>query len=171
MRKLFRRRVSILHAWLAGIKKTLASCFQQGVSMQHILAYGLTQDPKSPKREVTEAYPDPVSARTSDDLPARTRGFLKNNIQTCTGCFACEQACPTGAIQMAAQKEDRGIKMWVSFFSIDHTKCIYCGLCAEVCPPQSIVHEKEYNQVFTNVSEGVKHFGKGDLPKATEVFS
>ncbi|MGZ3688928.1 MAG: hypothetical protein ACXVBW_11540, partial [Bdellovibrionota bacterium] len=32
------------------------------------------------RKEVTEQYPDPISSKTADDLPPRTRGLLFNDI-------------------------------------------------------------------------------------------
>lgn len=46
----------------------------------------------------------------------------------CTGCSACLNICPTGAISMVTNSE--------GFFvpHIDSEKCINCGLCNKVCP-------------------------------------
>lgn len=46
----------------------------------------------------------------------------------CTGCSACNQACPSGAITMEA--DDEGFIRPV----VDAQKCIHCGLCNKVCP-------------------------------------
>ena len=47
----------------------------------------------------------------------------------CTGCSACYNICPKQAIAMQADKE--------GFLrpTINHDKCIACGLCQKVCPP------------------------------------
>ena len=63
---------------------------------------------------------------------------MKNicNIEECTGCMACANACARHAIQVKADKEgfDRPV--------IDKTLCVDCGLCAKVCP---INHHPEAN--------------------------
>lgn len=46
----------------------------------------------------------------------------------CTGCSACHQACPSGAITMEMDAE--GFIRPV----VDAQKCIHCGLCNKVCP-------------------------------------
>lgn len=63
---------------------------------------------------------------------------MKNicNIEECTGCMACANACARHAIQVKADKEgfDRPV--------IDENQCVDCGLCAKVCP---INHHPEAN--------------------------
>ncbi len=52
--------------------------------------------------------------------------WLKKN--ECTGCGACSNVCPKGAIKMI--EDECGFKYPV----IDHTLCINCGLCKKTCP-------------------------------------
>ena len=49
----------------------------------------------------------------------------------CQGCLAhpCREICPKGAITFKDKKA-----------FIDHSKCIKCGRCAQVCPYQAIHH-------------------------------
>lgn len=47
---------------------------------------------------------------------------------TCTGCFACANACPKEAIQLPENEEG------FYFPSIDPSRCVDCGLCDRVCP-------------------------------------
>lgn len=53
------------------------------------------------------------------------------NVEQCTGCSACANACPKNAIKMIADKE--------GFFQpiVDDDKCINCGLCERACPALS----------------------------------
>lgn len=48
--------------------------------------------------------------------------------KTCTGCAACMNICPKGAISM--QENGEGFLYPV----IDENKCIHCGLCYKKCP-------------------------------------
>lgn len=48
--------------------------------------------------------------------------------ETCFGCEACSQSCPTNAITMAA--DDEGFRYPV----IDQGKCIHCKMCEKACP-------------------------------------
>lgn len=49
-------------------------------------------------------------------------------IERCTGCGACKEICPTGAISMSLN--DKG------FYEphIDKLKCVQCGKCYNACP-------------------------------------
>jgi len=52
----------------------------------------------------------------------------------CTGCYLCEVACPTVAIEAAAIGSiARGISKAPKLY-IDTKKCTWCGICVEVCP-------------------------------------
>lgn len=114
-------------------------------------------------KEVTERYPDPVSCKTPDDLPARSRGLLWNDIDKCTGCGECQLVCPTRCISVETEISPNPTKTWVSVFDIDHSQCVFCGLCVEVCMPGSLVHTKEY-ELSVYQSQMMKNgFGKGRL--------
>lgn len=62
--------------------------------------------------------------------------LIKNS--TCTGCMACLNVCPVGAISM--QEDERG------FYKpkINLSKCIDCGLCDKTCP---ILNENILNNI------------------------
>lgn len=48
--------------------------------------------------------------------------------ENCSGCHACYNICPNGAIKMMV--DEKGFK----YPTIDREKCIDCGLCEKVCP-------------------------------------
>ena len=112
-------------------------------------------------KEVTEQYPDPVSSRTEDDLPPKTRGLLFNDINRCTGCQMCEKICPVQCIKVEVETMPDVTKKWVGVFDIDFGKCIFCGLCVESCQPASLVHTKKYERAVFDVGELVVSFGRG----------
>ena len=53
---------------------------------------------------------------------------ILENMNGCTGCNACFNACPKSAIEMVSNDEG----FW--YPEIDENKCIDCGLCKKVCP-------------------------------------
>lgn len=115
------------------------------------------------RREVTEEYPDPVSSRTEDDLPARSRGLLFNDIDKCTGCGECERVCPVRCVRVQAEPGPEAAKKWVSVFDIDFGKCMFCGMCVEVCEPASLVHTRQYEGAVFRLGDLVTSFGRGPV--------
>lgn len=115
------------------------------------------------RREATEQYPDPISSRTADDLPPRTRGLLFNDIERCTGCRECERICPTQAIYVGTEPGADNNKLWVSAFDIDFARCIFCGLCTEVCEPASLTHTRQYEGSAYDRRDLVAGFGRGQV--------
>src|SRR5690606_1506727 len=71
------------------------------------------------RREVTEQYPDPISSRTEDDLPPRTRGLIHNDIDRCTGCGDCKQVCPVSCIDIENEPGPDVKKNWGAVFTVD----------------------------------------------------
>ena len=55
------------------------------------------------------------------------------NQEMCTGCGACVEVCPVGAIAL----DDRGVA------GIDEDECIRCGKCHEACPEEAVRHDSE----------------------------
>ena len=53
--------------------------------------------------------------------------MLKVDLINCTGCTACANICPKGAISF--QEDDKGFRYPV----INNELCIECGLCEKVC--------------------------------------
>ena len=54
---------------------------------------------------VTVQYPDRTDLRVQDTLPFRYRGILEVDLEICTGCLACERACPIDCIVIEAKKD------------------------------------------------------------------
>ena len=111
----------------------------------------------------TEFYPDPVSSRGKDDFPARARGLIFNEIEKCTGCGDCVKVCPTGCISVESKMNQRNNRAWVSKFDIDFANCVFCGLCVEICEPNSLIQTKEVQAAVFEKQDLVTSFGRGDL--------
>jgi formate hydrogenlyase subunit 6/NADH:ubiquinone oxidoreductase subunit I len=97
------------------------------------------------RRPMTVQYPDRVEKRIADTLPTRYRGLLEVDMAVCTGCMACERACPIEVIKISTDKDPANPKQRViTQFDIDESKCMFCGLCTEPCPTGAIQHTREF---------------------------
>lgn len=93
------------------------------------------------KEIITEQYPEvkPV-------LPERFKGEVvmphdEKNEHRCTGCTACELACPNGTIKVITKfditpdgKKKKAIDKLVYRLEL----CTMCNLCIEACPSDAI---------------------------------
>src|SRR5260370_7393005 len=112
------------------IKEGVVTVFDgMAVSASHLL-----------RRPYTIQYPDRTPVRVQDTLPFRYRGILDVDLEICTGCLACERACPIDCIVIVCEKNAQTRELTISQFDIDIAKCMYCGLCSEPCPTASIHH-------------------------------
>jgi NADH-quinone oxidoreductase subunit I/NAD(P)H-quinone oxidoreductase subunit I len=97
------------------------------------------------RRPTTIQYPDRTPIQVRDMLPPRYRGFLEVDSSICTGCQACERACPISVIAIRVEKDPANPKQRVvNQFDIDLGKCMFCGLCVEQCPTGAIQHTREF---------------------------
>ncbi len=146
--------VVYIRAVFRGAWSIFGSCM---TAFPYIFRWGET------RKEVTEGYPDPVSSKTADDLPPRSRGLLFNEIDRCTGCRECEVICPTQCITIEEEPGADASKIWVSVFDIDFSKCTFCGLCVENCLPASLIHTRQYEGAAYNLTDLVASFGRGQI--------
>ena len=105
-----------------------------------------------PKEEVTLQYPE-----ERWEIPAGYRGFLHNDIKTCTACTMCVKVCPIDCISLESVRgADK--KMVLASYDINIGRCMYCGLCVEVCPPKSLKHTSGYEMASVARGELILHF-------------
>ena len=96
------------------------------------------------KEKLTQQYPD---NRDTLVLPERFRGEVimthdENNEHACTGCTACELACPNATIKIitkfdvdeATGKKKKALDTFVYHLEL----CTLCNLCIEACPTNAI---------------------------------
>src|SRR5262247_4548317 len=112
------------------------------------------------RRPSTVQYPDRMAVRVQDTLPFRYRGILEVDLEICTGCLACERACPIDCIVIGATKDKQTKQMILTRFDIDIAKCMYCGLCSEPCPTGSIHHTPEFEGADFSLESMVRRFVK-----------
>src|SRR5262245_11060208 len=124
------------------------------------------------RKPFTIQYPDRVDVRVQDTLPFRYRGLLDVDLEICTGCLACERACPIDCIVIEAPKDKQTKQMILKRFDIDIAKCMYCGLCSEPCPTGSIHHTPEFEGADFSLESMVRHYVKSPVaaykPKKVE---
>jgi NADH-quinone oxidoreductase subunit I len=105
-----------------------------------------------PKEEVTLQYPE-----ERWEIPKGYRGFLHNDIKTCTACNMCVKVCPIDCISLESVRgADK--KMVLCSYDINIGRCMYCGLCVEVCPVNSLLHTSGYEMASVALGELILHF-------------
>lgn len=110
------------------------------------------------RKPSTIQYPDRMDVRVQDTLPFRYRGILDVDLEICTGCLACERACPIDCIVIDAKKDKDAGGIVMTRFDIDMAKCMYCGLCSEPCPTGSIHHTPEFEGADYSLESLVRRF-------------
>jgi formate hydrogenlyase subunit 6/NADH:ubiquinone oxidoreductase subunit I len=136
------------------IKEAVATIFEgMSVTCSHLV-----------RKPYTIQYPDRVPVRIQDTLPFRYRGILEVDLEICTGCLACERACPIDCIVIEAPKDQKTKEMILKRFDIDIAKCMYCGLCSEVCPTGSIHHTTEFEGADFSLESMIRRFVKAPVP-------
>ncbi len=96
-----------------------------------------------PKEIITEQYPD---NRATLKMADRFKGEVvmphdENNEHACTGCTACELACPNGTIKIITKfditpegKKKKAIDTFIYHLEL----CTMCNLCIQSCPSDAI---------------------------------
>ncbi|HMO63563.1 MAG TPA: 4Fe-4S binding protein [Ferruginibacter sp.] len=127
------------------------------------------------KEIITQQYPD---NRATLNLPERFKGEVvmthdTNNEHACTGCTACELACPNATIKIITKfditpegKKKKAIDKFVYHLEL----CTMCNLCVEACPTGAIKMDQTFehsvfdrsrltkilNQPGSKIREGVE---------------
>ncbi len=138
-------------AWyLRGIFDAAATIFEgMAVTCSHFV-----------RKPTTIQYPDRTAIRVHDTLPYRYRGILEVDLEICTGCLACERACPIECIAIDARKDKDTKQITLMRFDIDIVKCMYCGLCSEPCPTGAIHHTPEFEGAAFSLASIVRRYVK-----------
>ncbi|HUT80215.1 MAG TPA: 4Fe-4S binding protein [Candidatus Bathyarchaeia archaeon] len=109
------------------------------------------------KKKATIDYP--FEAGIKPEIGLRGAHYL--DLAKCTGCRACERACPPLAIEMVPSEVTKTGKRPV----INLSECIFCGLCQDACrydalfltdyielsafkPDEMIIYSKEDPKMF-----------------------
>lgn len=101
-------------------------------------------------KPATRAYP--LQPR---EYPARTRGHVIIDIDSCILCGLCSRKCPADAI-----KVDRAAGTW----AIQRFGCVQCSSCVDCCPKKCLSMGQAYTA--PNGTKGVDSYQKPTAPAA-----
>lgn len=76
------------------------------------------------------------------------RGKHSLDLEACTACSACEQACPTRAIEITGKDGRQTVKYLLG-------KCSYCQTCERACPFDAVRLTEEYRLAFRDKEAAV----------------
>jgi NADH-quinone oxidoreductase subunit I len=119
------------------------------------------------KEIITQQYPD---NRETLHLPERFKGEVvmphnENNEHRCTGCTACELACPNGTIKVITKfdinpegKKKKAIDKLVYHLEL----CTLCNLCIVACPSDAIVMAQTFEHSVFDRSQLTKILNNPD---------
>lgn len=83
---------------------------------------------------------------TRDEALREAARCLQCGSEVCVGCTFCARTCPDLALTVA--RDDTPGSRCVATYEMDLTKCCFCGLCAEQCPTNALVHTGQYELSF-----------------------
>lgn len=79
-----------------------------------------------------------------------------HTIDMCDSCGDCITHCPTQALTMASQQNQKQVIQW------DSERCSHCDTCLEVCPKQSSPKTSDYSVLqILNLIRNQRHFITG----------
>ena len=119
------------------------------------------------KEIITQQYPE---NRETLVLPDRFKGEVvmphnEVNEHRCTGCTACELACPNGTIKVVTKfditpegKKKKAIDKLVYHLEL----CTLCNLCVEACPSDAIKMAQTFEHSVFDRSQFLKVLNKPD---------
>lgn len=112
------------------------------------------------RHAVTLQYPD-----EKWPMPERSRGIvvLLSDKETgelnCTTCMLCARACPSFAIRIKYERDEKK-KRHLKDFVVDYNLCCFCGLCEDSCNFAAIKLAPKYEFSTTNKEDLIWHTDK-----------
>jgi len=140
------------------------------VTLRHFFKPTVTVQYPDQMRELSPRYRGAVGM-----LPHPDTGREK-----CVGCGLCPQICPMDCISIGVIEDEqpdaehydewhpfehyymKGLdpleprsKKMTYYYEINETRCLYCGLCVEVCPVEAIIMSHHFEMATTNRGETI----------------
>jgi len=113
---------------------------------------------------ITREYPDEPAIVMDRFKGEVVMWHNENNEHRCTGCQACEIACPNGSIEIIWDRvlnEETGKKVKVIDQHIYHLgMCTMCNLCIQACPTNAIMWSTNFHNATYDRSQLTKVLNK-----------
>jgi formate hydrogenlyase subunit 6/NADH:ubiquinone oxidoreductase subunit I len=87
-----------------------------------------------------QKYKGPLNTQVAE----RYRGLLGYAEPICIACLLCAQNCPIDVIRVKGVKIEGRKGKAPTTFRIDYSKCMFCGICVEVCPTNAIFFTRQF---------------------------
>ena len=119
------------------------------------------------KEIITQNYPE---NRNELNLPERFKGEVvmphtENNEHRCTGCTACELACPNATIKIITKfdispegKKKKALDTFIYHLEL----CTMCNLCIQACPTDAIKMAQTFEHSVYNRADLTKTLNNPD---------
>ena len=116
------------------------------------------------RKPVTIQYPT-----VHREIPERNKGFplllwdFDVDEPFCTGCHACERACPVECMTVVMKDNPRHAageskrRKIIDEFWIDYARCMRCDICVEVCNFEAIAMNNSW------AGQELSSYDRGDL--------
>jgi formate hydrogenlyase subunit 6/NADH:ubiquinone oxidoreductase subunit I len=147
-------RAPFLRGYFGNIRRALTSTLE-GMSVTMSWMF---------RRPMTVQYPDKIDKPVQEMLPETYRGVLEVDLDRCTGCLLCAKGCPIGCIDISVCKNPVTGTRDLEKFDIDIGLCMYCGICAEICNFDALVHTTEFEATVSRPEDLTLHFVKEPQP-------
>ena len=120
--------------------------------------------PMAPPEERATDFRAVEMGFTHQESLAEAARCLRCQSEVCVGCTFCARTCPDYAIQV--ERVDEVGARCLTRYDLDLSKCCYCGLCAEQCPTNALVHTGQYELSFFH--RELMLFDKGEMLRSGE---